>query len=390
MSKSISAKRKSISMELTFWKSIKESVKIVKSLVGNNEIVQVYKYCYPNLWKDICEYHKKMVRWNKQRVLKGKSSVYAYSSPENFLLLKSQRQGKYSLSFMKAKNYGGSQDEIKENLRERALRKLAKRNAQEQRRERYKQHMEPTYVDMHIKAYFQVRKQNPADVDTRYLIVHELAKYNCEATIRFLEQLVRSEKNLSLQHYAWESLNSFGVTGVHKGRRIGKKKLTHVKGYAPITTPRELLQAIYNSPLEQMKNYDLFLSHSYQDKDKLIELKNILNSSGLNVYMDWVNDKDELLRSMTSAETAVVITERIKSSKAILYIHTNSSLDSKWTPWELGYAYAIGKPILVYRPEETDSEPEYLQLYQSVVLGGKKLVFKNERDKVVDDWIKNI
>lgn len=90
-------------MELTFWKSIKESVKIVKSLVGNNEIVQVYKYCYPNLWKDICEYHKKMVRWNKQRVLKGKSSVYAYSSPENFFTFKKSETGQVLFIFYESK-----------------------------------------------------------------------------------------------------------------------------------------------------------------------------------------------------------------------------------------------------------------------------------------------
>ena len=93
-----------------------------------------------------------------------------------------------------------------------------------------------------------------------------------------------------------------------------------------------------------MKHYDLFLSHSYRDKDKLIELKNTLNALGLNVYMDWVNDKDELIRTLTSKYMAIVITERIKASKAILYVHTNSSMNSKWTPWELGFAYAIGEP----------------------------------------------
>ena len=95
-----------------------------------------------------------------------------------------------------------------------------------------------------------------------------------------------------------------------------------------------------------MKHYDLFLSHSYKDKDKLIELKDSLNAIGLNVYTDWVNDKDELLRDLTCAETAKVITERLKASKAILYVHTNASFDSKWTPWELGFASALNNQSL--------------------------------------------
>lgn len=229
---------------------------------------------------------------------------------------------------------------------------------------------------------------HPEDSDTRYLIVHELAKYKCDDTIKFLIGLVRCEKNRPLQHYAWQKLNEFGVTGVHKGRRKGKKKMTHIKRFVSIHTPQDLLKAIYNSPLEQMKHYDLFLSHSYKDKDKLIELKDSLNALGLNVYMDWVNDKDELLRDLTCAETAKVITERIKASKAILYVHTNASLDSKWTPWELGFASASNKPILVYRPEPTENEPEYLQLYVSVVLEGGQLLIGADKTNI-KEWLKD-
>ena len=250
------------------------------------------------------------------------------------------------------------------------------------------QHTQPRYVSQYIKAYYNTRKLNPEDIDTRYLIVHELAKYKCEGTIQFLTKLVRCEKNLPLQHYAWLKLNELGVTGVHKGRRKGKKKLTHTKGFVPIHTPQDLLKAIYNSPLEQMKHYDLFLSHSYKDKDKLIELKDSLNAMGLNVYMDWVNDKDELLRDLTCAETAKVITERIKASKAILYVHTNASLDSKWTPWELGFASALNKPILVYRPEPTENEPEYLQLYIPVVLEEGQLLVGIEKSSI-REWLKD-
>lgn len=150
------------------------------------------------------------------------------------------------------------------------------------------------------------------------------------------------------------------------------------------------MEAIYNSQLEQMKHYDLFLSHSYRDKDKLIELKNTLNALGLNVYMDWVNDKDELIRTLTSKDTAIVITERIKASKAILYVHTNSSMNSKWTPWELGFAYAIGKPVLVYKVEASNDDPEYLQLFELVVFEDKKFKLNDKNETPLLDWLSSL
>lgn len=384
MAKHISANRVAESKELILWKKIKKPFQKAKGLAGNGDLVKLFKYCYPNLWRDVCEYHEEMRKWNASRIKKELSTVYEYDSPEQFL--ESHSNVKADTSIVNGK----TQEEIKaliETIRNHSLAKLNKRRAKEAKRERYIQHTQPRYVSQHIKAYYNTRKLNPEDIDTRYLIVHELAKYKCEGTIQFLTMLVRCEKNLPLQHYAWMKLNELGVTGVHKGRRKGKKKLTHTKRFVPIHTPQDLVKAIYNSPLEQMKHYDLFLSHSYKDKDKLIELKDSLNAMGLNVYMDWLNDKDELLRNLTCAETAKVITERLKASKAILYVHTNASLDSRWTPWELGFASALNKPIIVYRPEPTENEPEYIQLYIPVVLEEGQLLVGIEKTDI-KKWLK--
>lgn len=384
MSKHISAKRVAMSKELVLWKKLKKPFKQVKGMSCGQSPIELFKYCYPNLWRDVCEFHEELSNWNASRIRKHLSVVYEYQSPEQFL--ESHSGVKADTSIVSGK----TQENIKalvETIRKQSLAKLNSRNAKDSKRERYIQHTQPRYVAQHIKAYYYTRKLHPEDIDTRYLIVHELAKYKCDDTIEFLTVLVRCEKNLPLQHYAWQKLNEFGVTGVHKGRRKGKKKLTHTKSFVPIHTPQELLKAIYNSPLEQMKHYDLFLSHSYKDKDKLIELKDSLNALGLNVYMDWVNDKDELLRDLTCAETAKVITERIKASKGILYVHTNASLDSKWTPWELGFASALNKPILVYRPEPTENEPEYLQLYVSVVLDEGQLLLGSGKEDI-REWLK--
>lgn len=384
MGKSISAKRKADSIELELWRKIKKSVKLVKGLFLNEDIVRSFKYCFPNLWEDVCDFHRNMIRWNKQRVAKHLNTVYPYRSPEQFLARKSANVGIIQLSTSINKN------EYIQTIRRDSQAKLKKRKDKMQQRERCKQSVAPSYVASHIKAYFQSRKQNPQDVDSRYLIVHELSKYKCDETVGFLKALVQCEKNIHLQHYAWECLNSLGVTGVHKGRRSGKKGLSHTKEFKAISTPHDLLKAIYNSPLEQMKHYDLFLSHSYRDKDNLIKLKNALNALGLNVYIDWVNDKDELLRTLTSNDTATVITERIRASKAILYVHTSTSMDSKWTPWELGFAYAIEKPVLVYKAEASDDTPEYLQLYESVVFDNNEIMLNDESETSLLDLLNNL
>lgn len=384
MSKHISAKRVAISKELDLWKKLKRPFKQAKALSRGKSPIELFKYCYPNLWRDVCEYHEEMIKWDASRKKKNLGRVYEYDSPEQFLESHSNVKADTSIVSGKTQEVIGA---IVETIRNQSLTKLNSREAKDSKRERYIQHTQPSYVAQHIKAYYNTRRLHPEDIDTRYLIVHELAKYKCDDTIEFLTVLARCEKNLPLQHYAWQKLNEFGVTGVHKGRRKGKKKLTHTKSFVPIHTPQELLKAIYNSPLEQMKHYDLFLSHSYKDKDELIELKDSLNAMGLNVYMDWVNDKDELLRDLTCAETAKVITERIKASKAILYVHTNASLDSKWTPWELGFASALNKPILVYRPEPTENEPEYLQLYIPVILEERQLLIGAEKTDI-KEWLK--
>ena len=250
MAKHISAKRVATSKELDLWKKLKKPFKQVKGLSRGKSIIERFKYCYPNLWRDVCEFHEEMTKWNASRIKKHLSVVYQYQSPEQFLESHSNIKDDTSIAINK------TQEEIDatiESIREQSIANLNRREAKDLKRERYIQHTQPRYVAQHIKAYYTIRKLHPEDIDTRYLIVHELAKYKCDDTIKFLTGLVRCEKNLSLQHYAWQKLNDFGVTGVHKGHRKEKKKLMHTKSFVPIHTPQDLLKAIYNSPLEQMK-----------------------------------------------------------------------------------------------------------------------------------------
>lgn len=121
--------------------------------------------------------------------------------------------------------------------------------------------------------------------------------------------------------------------------------------------------------MEQNKTYDVFISHSYKDCTKLLELKAMLNSDNLNVYLDWVCDRGALKRELTNADTANVITKRLEKSSALLYVYTDASSYSQWAPWELGYFYALGKTIYVLFNIEKDTNiPSYLDLYHKVII----------------------
>lgn len=136
-----------------------------------------------------------MSKWNASRIRKKLSAVYECDSPEHFLENHSNVKADTSIVS------GKTQEEIQalvEAIRNQSLTKINNRTAKDSKRERYIQHTQPLYVAQHIKAYYNTRKSHPEDIDTRYLIVHELSKYKCEDTINFLKKLVRCEKNLPL------------------------------------------------------------------------------------------------------------------------------------------------------------------------------------------------
>ena len=65
-----------------------------------------------------------------------------------------------------------------------------------------------------------------------------------------------------------------------------------------------------NKQFEVNKKYDLFISHSYMDKELVEVLYKIFEESGYEVYIDW---KEENLqnRENVSADTARILKNRI-------------------------------------------------------------------------------
>ncbi|OYD42268.1 toll/interleukin-1 receptor domain-containing protein [Sphingobacterium cellulitidis] len=118
------------------------------------------------------------------------------------------------------------------------------------------------------------------------------------------------------------------------------------------------------------KQFDIFLSHSYVDKDLIFALYTDLTERGFSVYVDWLIDPD-LNRNVVTKGTAEVIRTRLNNSKSLVIAVSENSSISKWIPWELGYADGhSGKCCILPIMEEENSKDfqgsEYLKLYPQI------------------------
>ncbi len=114
--------------------------------------------------------------------------------------------------------------------------------------------------------------------------------------------------------------------------------------------------------------FDIFLSHSYLDREEVLILVQLFNNCGYSAYVDWIYDY-QLDRNNVSAKTAELLRKRMNESKGLAYLTTGNSTYSKWCPWELGYfdgksryARCCILPILNYSSYSYQGQ-EYLGLY---------------------------
>lgn len=382
---------------ILFQKTLKKPLVNIASVmpIGFSDLMfySEFKKLYSYIWEDICAKSEEYNRMDEGLVRKGFPRRYYFPSPNNYLKkistpqINKIRKSHLSTSFVVDEE---KRKAIREHLQKECIQKVAKRKDKLQENLKYIQLTTPEYSNYYIDAYFKSKRGNPIDVNTRYAVLMEASKYKSPATVKFLHKVNASERNFNLRHFAFLTLQKFGIKEVRlRKNRKGKKRAGDTAAPLKIETPDELLDYIYNSQLEQTKMYDLFLSHSSLDSALLLEMKAVLNSDGINVYVDWVSDRNSLKRELTNVNTAKVIIERLNFSKALLYIHTSASLNSKWTPWELGYFHALKNKICVYYPETVEDAPPYLEIYPTVSLKEGCFFVKDDSGEEVNlkEWI---
>jgi len=135
--------------------------------------------------------------------------------------------------------------------------------------------------------------------------------------------------------------------------------------------------------VKETERFDIFLSHSFLDKDEVYGMYIELTNKGYKVYVDWIVDS-HLDRNNVTKISAELIRNRLKYSKSLLLAISPSATMSKWIPWELGYVdgntnrCAILPVTRDFYGERTFNRSEYLLLYPYI----KKASLYGEPDKV--------
>lgn len=126
----------------------------------------------------------------------------------------------------------------------------------------------------------------------------------------------------------------------------------------------------YSIPhFDTAENYDLFISHSFKDKNLVTGLYHLFSKAGYKVYIDWIDDSN-LDRKSVTPDTAAIIKRRIKSSKGAAYIATANSTTSKWCPWELGVSDGMHDRVCILPVMDCSFKgQEYLGLYPYLEYG---------------------
>lgn len=148
--------------------------------------------------------------------------------------------------------------------------------------------------------------------------------------------------------------------------------LNEIKNYGDGTV--EFRQKNWERYVKQYKT-TVFLSHSHQDKDIVGSVVNFLLNIGILVYVDWL---DPEMPQITSGVTATKIKDKIDKCDRFVVLVTEKSRESKWVPWEVGYADAKKSPenigvLVVKRYSYTEDSEfdgiEYMQLYRRIKPG---------------------
>lgn len=171
---------------------------------------------------------------------------------------------------------------------------------------------------------------------------------------------------------------------------LTKRKIEALAAIYELTGP--VLTKVWS---ESSKRIDVFVSHSSSDKDFVRKVNAFLyySKGGIHAYVDW---QDLSLPRETNVTTAVMLKNRIKQSKKVIYVVTNESLKSVWCSWEIGYADCHKGvediAILAIKPNNGKwKDNEYLQQYPWIQYEERKDLFTvhmpDGRTPTLREWL---
>jgi len=128
----------------------------------------------------------------------------------------------------------------------------------------------------------------------------------------------------------------------------------------------------------------VFLSHKSEDKDACVKIGKYLNDAGIDIYLDSYDlQLQRATQEKDKEETIKCIKKGLKESTHILCVLSEITIQSKWVPFEIGYAHSVivdasldkkakEYQVSILRLEDLSHQelPDYLQTAHDVK-GGK-------------------
>jgi len=169
-----------------------------------------------------------------------------------------------------------------------------------------------------------------------------------------------------------------------------RSSLSDFVGRSPGVT--ELAKALHLKETEKEAETFVFLSHSHKDKKLAEWARDFFARFGKDVYVDWW---DPDMPSSPNSETADRLRKKIKNEKSkFVLLATESSIDSEWVSWELGFADGVKKAsaIATFPIAEQEwhwSGNEYMLLYPHITLmsGEWHVAFPDGMQLALGDWL---
>ncbi|MCB1307411.1 MAG: toll/interleukin-1 receptor domain-containing protein [Leptospiraceae bacterium] len=169
----------------------------------------------------------------------------------------------------------------------------------------------------------------------------------------------------------------------HYTREFQKSRLSESFGGEQLYTEQLLSSA---RSFDSAQTYDIFLSHSYADKQEVAALYSFIRKIGYTVYVDWIQDP-QLSRANITKSTANTLRTRMRNCKSLVYAHSLNAKQSRWVPWELGFMDAEKNRVAILPITEEKNRPdeykgaEYLGLYPYVTSA------KTSNTKKLELWV---
>lgn len=358
--------REIIDIKKMWNEQLKHIANVLEKNYEDTDIVDALKHYYPYEWESVeikYEYYQTKDKFIKKKYGKAR---YRMNAPTEILFECSMYEKLASDFYKENYNNNFSYERClmeREKLWNKRKNKIDRVTQKIEKAKSKTQQVTPIFLEKLIGLY---ERKNTSQKDKVYIIL-ELQKYYSHQIIQFFFKLNDIEINKQLREIAFKHLQSFNYNPrlrkqkymqVHAGNKKRKeylKKIYPNEVYKIPKTPVELEYRIENANEQKIKSYDFFISHSSKDSISVQKLIKYENSNNKNIYCDWINDDDYLKRHLLCEATLSVLKSRLEQSDSLIFVESDSSINSMWCKYELNYFLSLNKPIYTIKKQDIEN-----------------------------------